>query len=618
MCLGAAGNHRLFGEIGLEGGIIQTTSGTCKECFPTNSKCDGNASHPCCDSNAICNTTRTSGSTKYCLLPAGSGTSYLFNNWVKMGQGSFMPDHDVVRSGATSVKISSGYPASYIKNAVLGAALRGNRNYQLEFWARGELQNDKIRYAIVDVANSQYLDANGNWNPNVNGAEVAITKPLTTSFARTIQAFTTTSGAVIELRFYTTTNNEMVYLDDVSISEISDFTMTAWVKPSASQGNYARLFYKLGQESGNEQGFDWLFNSANTLSMGFYSSNETGAQTQVIPTLDLSDGNWHMVSISVRRNGNYSAYLDNRLVSSGPFRLGRMNNSEMFLIGAQDTEGSNGFRGMIDEVRFYRRALSQSEIENHYNGLYQDKCGLELEIRYKPSTATGSLSANYNAELRLRRQLPDTVLSLPFDIAVSSDQPGMITDYSRLLSHGTKTGATWTQNGKFGGAYVFAHPTDKITVPSSVLSGSGDFTMGAWVKPTMISGNHYILGNANASYDGVQLAITGDMLRLQVGFSSLSGGTLPEGEWTHVAAVRQAGEAKVYLNGQMALSSPIEGNIGSSGNFIIGNSYSSSAPFYGTIDEVRVFSRALSDAELKSLYNESMTVSSRPLGTSQG
>jgi hypothetical protein len=133
----------------------------------------------------------------------------------------------------------------------------------------------------------------------------------------------------------------------------------------------------------------------------------------------------------------------------------------------------------------------------------------------------------------------------------------------------------------------------------------------------VIYGGHQIMGNKNDT-SGVRLVISSDVPKLEIGAGSLSFPTLQaEGEWMHIAAVRQAGEARLYMNGTLVESGTLAGDIGSTSSFMIGNAYDLGSPFVGTIDEVRVFDRALSDSEVKSLYSEAITVSSRPLGTSQ-
>jgi len=501
----------------------------------------------------------------------------------------------------------------------------GNRKYSLEFWAKAESGGDgggstEIRYAVFDAYNNAYLGADGSWKftNSTEEAETIISRSLTTNYARKVQDFATLGGAVIQLRFYTPASGA-VYLDDVAVTEINDFTMSAWIKAGAGQQNDSSLFYQMGREFSNEQGYSWFFDTNNLLTMKFYSTGEDGSSVQRAPTANLIDSNWHMVAFSATRTGNYSIYRDGVLLSQGTFAIGRMNNSEPLMIGAKDGLGSNGFRGQIDEVRFYKRALSPQEALNHFRGMYQDKCSIDLAVTYNLSAVTGSISSAYNADLRLKRQLPDSILSMPFDINAGSDELGGITDYSRLLQHATKTGAAWTASGKYGGAYQFTAATDKITAPSSVLSGTGDFTMAAWINPKSPGGKQWVMGNkvTEGAATGAYLAMDGNVLELKVGQNTVaSAATVSPDVWSHVAAIRQSGQAKLYLNGVLVATGDASGDT-TGAKFTIGNSPDSSSHFTGAIDEVNVFSRALSDSELASLYNETVTVSSRPLITSQ-
>ncbi|MCX8197105.1 MAG: LamG domain-containing protein [Candidatus Micrarchaeota archaeon] len=583
--------------------------GTCRSCFATNTRCDG--IHPCCDPNAVCNTTSAGGTAKYCIIPSGYNASqYLFKNWIKYGRGEFEPEHNAVRSGSTALKISSASSDSYLMNAALRNVLKGEKNYLLEFWARsGESAGTSVRYAIIDIANQHYLDSSGNWISLDHGPDFVLSKPLTNEYSKISHAFTTLPGALIEVRLYNTKSG-VAYVDDLSVSEINDFTISVWVKPSENQGNFARLFYQLGQEGANTQGLDWFFNSANFLNVSFYGTNESGNPARISHLLDLSDGNWHMVSVSVKRLGTYEIYVDGKLAASGAFRLGRLNSSSPFFIGASDSLGSNGFKGMIDEIRFYKRALSAEEISNHYKGLYQDKCGLNIQVFYKQSPSMNISQPIFNAQLRLRRQLPDTVLSLPFDNMPSAN---VTIDYSRFLLHSTVS-AQWIKDGRIGGAYRFSSPSHKITVPSSLLSGVSDFSLVVWVKPEAASGSGVIMGNRHAGTGTSLLFADDSSLRFEVGSKSIAAPfVLESGKWAHIVASRQSGVGKLYVNGELVASGDLWGDASSSSKFTIGNSPASSQPFVGVIDEVLVFGRALSDAEVRALYNEAFTVANRQL-----
>ena len=410
------------------------------------------------------------------------------------------------------------------------------------------------------------------------------------------------------------------YPSGVQMNRTANFTIAAWVRAMKAQNGGARLLYQL--DTGADHGLDWHLISGNALTMYVKSTNATSLMSEDDNlTLDISDGNWHMVALSANATGFLSAYLDGAFVSGMQTSAGQMNNSQPLFIGAEDASGSNGFNGSIDEVRFYNRSISAAEAAGYFNGTYQSACSVGLSVTYNVSTASGSMLPAYNARLRIRRQLPGEALFLPFDEDVPSGEQGAITDYSPQLSGATGTNVTWIPGGRFGGAYNFSSSSSQISVPSQLLNGTGDFTLSAWMRPASLSaGAQPIMGNMGASTSGVQLwLINGPALLLEVGAQSLQSGTLAlqAGNWTHVAAVRQGGQALLYVNGTLVANGSIDADAGSPGSFAIGNSYPSAA-FIGSIDEPEVFDRALSPSEIASLYDDALTVSDRPLAISQG
>jgi len=82
------------------------------------------------------------------------------------------------------------------------------------------------------------------------------------------------------------------------------------------------------------------------------------------------------------------------------------------------------------------------------------------------------------------------------------------------------------------------------------------------------------------------------------------GGLVPDlGEWYFVAGTYDGVSAKLYINGALFNEKPFSGNIQiCSNNVGIGARSGGLFPFYGTVDEVRIYNRALSEEEIKWLY----------------
>jgi len=81
---------------------------------------------------------------------------------------------------------------------------------------------------------------------------------------------------------------------------------------------------------------------------------------------NLNDNNWHHIAISAKENVDATAYLD-----GSPFdteSIGSINfDSNDYLIGIKRTDAFENFNGLIDDLRFYDTALSDSEMQDLYN-----------------------------------------------------------------------------------------------------------------------------------------------------------------------------------------------------------------------------------------------------------
>ncbi|OYX24782.1 MAG: hypothetical protein B7Z06_08420, partial [Flavobacteriales bacterium 32-35-8] len=79
---------------------------------------------------------------------------------------------------------------------------------------------------------------------------------------------------------------------------------------------------------------------------------------------------------------------------------------------------------------------------------------------------------------------------------------------------------------------------------------------------------------------------------------------ITDGIWTHIAATTKPGSTKLYING-VEEASDNSGGISDTSNFMIGRSSAGNKHFHGYMDELRVFSKALSEDELhKMIYQE--------------
>lgn len=181
-------------------------------------------------------------------------------------------------------------------------------------------------------------------------------------------------------------------------------------------------------------------------------------------------------------------------------------------------------------------------------------------------------------------------------------------------------GPSWI-SGVDGGALDFDGVDDQVTAPALNLN-SNTVTISGWVKR---SGNESFAGlvfcRGGSTVSG--LHVSNNELRYhwnsgQWGWSS--GLTLPDGVWTYVALVVEPTQATIYMNDGTGMQSAV--NVGShaveafDAQTVLGVDPTGGARFLnGSLDDIRVYSRALSAAEITAIFNADAVGNSAPVAT---
>lgn len=197
------------------------------------------------------------------------------------------------------------------------------------------------------------------------------------------------------------------------------------------------------------------------------------------------------------------------------------------------------------------------------------------------------------------------------------------TDGSGNGRNGTVTGSPVVGVGMIEKALGF-NPDDgidfvEVSNTNSVLRYNENFTAEAWINPsdvtTCVAGNCWKTIMAEGCY-GLDLALENAIIRfgknctLATGIEFwFSGPTVKVGQWVHLALVFNGTSLVLYKDGILVSS----GNVPYSPTFYHNNSefyigvYDNTAnpeAFRGTIDEVRIYNRALSSSEIQKRYAE--------------
>jgi Concanavalin A-like lectin/glucanases superfamily len=185
---------------------------------------------------------------------------------------------------------------------------------------------------------------------------------------------------------------------------------------------------------------------------------------------------------------------------------------------------------------------------------------------------------------------------------------GTVEDDSGNKHTATIHGAEWTPHGRYGGAMEFDGAKDDYLsiAASEELDRTGEeFTIEAWVRPTGSSNRETILekerggGGPKYSY-GLFLhheEPLGYFMGSEVGLLEGDEDAVPLDSWTHIAITDDGGFTRLYVDGEIEDTSPavaVEGD----GELRIGGNGIAGEYFTGRIDEVRIYERALSAAEV--------------------
>lgn len=371
--------------------------------------------------------------------------------------------------------------------------------------------------------------------------------------------------------------------DTAAFNPSGAFSVDGWfyIDPAANAGKIATLVAKT--EGSTNDGWALYFDDragvGASKSLKFVLGTVLELQN-AIPTT-----NWYHIAgvFDPSTTPNSRIYINGVLVASVDCS-GATPNGLNVRIGAMYWtdyyhQGNDRLNGKADEVEFYNRALSLSEIQAIYNAGSAGKC-------------------------RSCVAPPANMVSWWKGDGDSLDNFG--------ANHGTLMGGATFAPGMVGQAFSFNGTSSYVVTPLATAA-TDSVTLDAWVKwsgPNAATARQLILYNGNYDSAGYGLFAENDgTLLLLVGHGTSealpTNVVLSQGSWQHVVAVRSGGTWSVYLNGQA--QSIVSGNISASPNVPTTNTIIGGANgqnyFNGLIDEVEIFNRALTADDIASIYN---------------
>jgi hypothetical protein len=231
--------------------------------------------------------------------------------------------------------------------------------------------------------------------------------------------------------------------------------------------------------------------------------------------------------------------------------------------------------GALSDIRVYNRALSESEINTLYGA-------------YRPKIISDSLQQG------LILDMPLTANWVKTETAGSQ----IMTDKTPYSRDSQNNSATISSDGaSFNGS------SNWVSIPygAGIDPSVTPMTFSMWVKPNVLTDAMFFSASYSPRlYIGVQ---GGDW---EMGIQNSSWGSGPTDvttNWTHVVVTMDGANAKMYINGtydhQKAYTA-----YNFLANFNVGRTPAGSYYFNGSVANLKIYNRALSAAEVISLYDK--------------
>jgi len=374
----------------------------------------------------------------------------------------------------------------------------------------------------------------------------------------------------------------------------NSFTITGWIRHSANMSGTDIIFADFGAA-----GSKIYINSSGYLCFTIDADSTWTPADSVCGTTSLADSRWHHFSAIKTGTSTIELYVDGvRVGIDSSIVSGTLSNATALYLGI-DTDGtSNPFDGDMDSITIYTYARTAAQIKTDYTG------GAAVYGQSSDESLTNGLVAYY--------KMDDSAWTNDCSTSTVTDSSG---NGFTALSCPASTGPVGAAAGKFHLAGDFDGTDDYIAVAdNSILDPPTGLTVATWVYFDSLPGaadakliykDHSVSPwmSYELSYDETTqkliFQIVDSNSNYHVAYSSEKPAT---GTWLHVVGVRTASDMRVIVNGIAGPTYPVSGTMyNSDGYLLIGKAGGN--PTNGKLDEVRIYNRALSPAEVSQLYN---------------
>ena len=373
------------------------------------------------------------------------------------------------------------------------------------------------------------------------------------------------------------------------LAEATDITISAWINQKQLHGDYQSV-------SSDQWTKYWFGLNLNSQDLSFCikktDNNMVCSGTHTMPT----SNDWHyVVGVASETSGYVRLYVDGVQVKNvdSSFAI-KKTAGNVFIGSVSNGVAGDYFNGYIDEPKIYPYARTADQIKQDYNA---GVSGMGAST----GSAFGGKSDKWMSD------------GLVGHWKMDEASWGTVSDSSGNGNNGTANNGATVGVGKFGNGGSFDGVDDYVDVgnSSSIKNFTDKITVSAWAK-------YSAYGGGGQSYSVIAVKGTpwtflmenpSNKIRFRVTAGGLDKNAADSvahelNRWYHFVGTYDGQNIKIYKDGILVGTTPATGNLGTNDvTAKIGTYTGSSYNFNGSIDDVRIYNRALTPSEVEGLYN---------------
>ena len=362
-------------------------------------------------------------------------------------------------------------------------------------------------------------------------------------------------------------------------------SISGWFYPNIVNDN-GNLF-SLGEATTNY----YQVKLRNTDSHIVFRSNNATDAGDIDTGITASSNTWYHIVVVFNSTTNIDIYV-NGVATNTSATVYVAGSLSKFAIGALARSSPiQPYSGIADEVGIWTRALNSTDVSNLYNS----------GSAFDPITLTTSLISYWK---------------LDESSGNASDSVGLHTLTNSNVTYST---------GKINNGAVFNSSSDSLSTSTYTdfnFERTNAFTFSQWLNLTSLSGGSYIIDREDSGTlrGYVFFVQSNGKLRFQIGnnndgtnciYVDSTNVEISTGAFYHVVMTydgsSSASGVKLYVNDSAVATTTLFDNLNATTqntqNFVVGNRVGGGNDFSGTLDELGVWTRAITAGEVTSLYN---------------